>query len=174
MIVTAQSVTSIRVKGHLVGIVGLQDVMEAMKAGYGEENDEVIGVEMVNRLALKNYIPDSARENYSRALVREFRIFLGQPVSEEVHRGLEVLILGPGCGQCSRLETDVRDMMAEMNLPGELIHVTDVREIGKYGLMGMPALVINKKVVSVGTTPEKKKIRRWLEEVGSNSDPALK
>jgi hypothetical protein len=30
--------------------------------------------------------------------------------------------------------------------------------------MGVPALVINKKVVSVGTTPDKKKIREWLEE----------
>jgi CBS domain-containing protein len=164
MIETAQSVTQIRVKGNLVGIVGLQDVMEAMKDGYGKENDAVIGVEMTNRLALKNYIPDSARGNYAQALVREFRIFLGQQVPEDVPIGPEVLILGPGCALCGRLETDVRDMMAAMNLPGELIHVTDVREIGKYGLMGMPALVINKKVVSVGTTPEKRKIRQWLEE----------
>ena len=37
-------------------------------------------------------------------------------------------------------------------------------KIGKYGVMGTPALVINKKVVSVGTTPDKKKIRQWLEE----------
>jgi predicted DsbA family dithiol-disulfide isomerase len=59
---------------------------------------------------------------------------------------------------------DVRDVMAEMNAPGEMIHVTDVREISQYGVMGVPALVINKKVVSVGTTPEKKKIRQWLEE----------
>ena len=36
--------------------------------------------------------------------------------------------------------------------------------IGKYGIMGTPALVINKKIVSVGTTPEKRKIRQWLEE----------
>ena len=51
-----------------------------------------------------------------------------------------------------------------MNVPGELLHISNVREIGKYGVMGVPALVINKKVVSVGTTPDKKKIREWLEE----------
>jgi len=39
-----------------------------------------------------------------------------------------------------------------------------VREIGKFGVMGTPALVINEKVVSVGITPDKKKIRQWLEE----------
>ena len=160
----AQRVTQIRVKGNLIGIVGLQEVMESMKPDYSEQNDEVIGEEMISRLAAHNYIPDSARGNYAQALVREFRKFLGQPVEEEPLSGLEVLILGPGCAQCSRLETDVRDVMAEMNALGALIHVTDVREIGKYGVMGTPALVINKKVVSVGSTPEKKKIRQWLEE----------
>ena len=159
-----QKITQIRVKGNLIGIVGLPDVMEAMKPDYSEQNDEVIGKEMISRLTAHNYIPDSARENYAKALVREFRIFLGQPVEEEKLEGLEVLILGPGCAQCSRLEADVRDVMAQMNMPGELIHVTDLREIGKYGVMGTPALVINKKVVSVGTTPEKRKIRQWLEE----------
>jgi hypothetical protein len=74
------------------------------------------------------------------------------------------LILGPGCTQCSRLEADVRDVMAQMNVLGQLIHVTDINEIGRYGVMGTPALAINKKIVSVGTTPEKKKIRQWLEE----------
>lgn len=45
-----------------------------------------------------------------------------------------------------------------------MLHISDVREIGKYGVMGAPALVINNKIVSVGTTPDKKKIRQWLEE----------
>lgn len=160
----AQRVKQIRVKGNLIGIVGLQDVMEAMKTDYSLLSDEMIGEEMISRLAAHNYIPDSARENYAKALVREFRMFLGQPVEEEKLEGLEVLILGPGCAQCSRLEMDVRDVMAEMNLAGDLTHVTDLREIGKYGVMGTPALVINRKVVSVGTTPEKRKIHQWLEE----------
>lgn len=161
---TSQQITQIRVKGNLVGIVGLQDVMEAMKPDFSEQSDTMIGKEMISRLAAHNYIPDSARENYANALVREFRIFQGLSVEEEKLEGLEVLILGPGCAQCSRLEADVRDVMAQMNMPGELIHVTDLREIGKYGVMGAPALIINKKVVSVGTTPEKKKIRQWLDD----------
>ncbi|HQM45282.1 MAG TPA: MTH895/ArsE family thioredoxin-like protein [Smithellaceae bacterium] len=157
-------ITQIRVKGYLVGIVGLKSVIAAMASDYAGKSYEEIGAEMVKRLGKKNYIPASAREHYAKALVREFRVFLGQPVEEEKLEGLEVLILGPGCAQCSRLEADVRDVMAQMNMPGELIHVTDLREIGKYGVMGAPALIINKKVVSVGTTPEKKKIRQWLDD----------
>lgn len=157
-------VARIRVKGNLVGIVGLQNIMAAMSADYGRMPDDVIGAEMVKRLSGRNYIPDSARNDYAQAFVREFRKHLGQPVEEEAPAGLQVLILGPGCANCGRLEADVRNVLAEMNMPGEMIHVTDVREISKYGVMGVPALVINKKVVSVGTTPEKKKIRQWLEE----------
>ena len=157
-------VAQIRVKGNLVGIVGLQNVMAAMTPDYSKQSDDVIGVEMVRRLALKNYIPDSARNNYAQAFVREFRKFLGQPVEEETLSALRVLILGPGCPQCSRLEMDVRDVMSQLNSPGEILHISDVREIGKYGVMGTPALVINKKIVSVGTTPDRKKIRQWLEE----------
>jgi len=119
---------------------------------------------MVTRLGVKNYIPDRAKPDYAKAFFREFRIFLGQPVQEEAVTELSVIILGPGCALCSRLEMDVRDVMAQMNAPGEMLHISDVREIGKYGVMGTPALVINKKVVSVGTTPDKKKIRQWLEE----------
>ena len=167
--VSVQKATHIRVKGNRVGIVGLQDIMEAMKPDYSEQSDAMIGKEMISRLAAHNYIPDSAREHYAKALVREFRMFLGLPVEEEQLEGLEVLILGPGCARCSRLEADVRDVMDQMNARGELIHVTDLREIGKYGLMGTPALVINNKVVSVGTTPEKKKIRQWLEEATEKS-----
>ncbi len=157
-------VTQIRVKGNLIGIVGLQKTMADMSSDYSRQTDEAIGTEMIKRLSGKNYIPGSAGNIYAQAFVREFRKFLGQPVEEEKQTALEVLILGPGCANCNRLENDVRDVLAEMNAPGEMIHVTDMREISKYGVMGMPALVINKKVVSVGTTPEKKKIRQWMEE----------
>lgn len=157
-------ITQIRVKGNLVGVVGLKIVIAAMASDFNRNSDEEIGAEMVKRLGEKNYIPDSAKPLYARAFVREFRIFLGQPVDEEEADGLSVIILGPGCAQCNRLEEDVRNVMAEMNAPAELLHVTEAREIGKYGVMGTPALVINKKVVSVGITPEKKKIRQWLED----------
>ena len=157
-------VMQISVKGNLVGIIGLQNIMAAMVSDYSQQSDDVIGAEMVRRLAVKNYIPGGVRNHYAQALAREFRKFLGQAVEEETVSTLRVLILGPGCAQCNRLETDVRDVMAQMNVPGEMLHVSDVREIGKYGVMGAPALVINKKVVSVGTTPDKKKIREWLEE----------
>lgn len=166
-----KEVTQIRVKGNLVGIIGLQDIMKAMVSDYSQQTEEATGAEMVRQLAVKNYIPDSARADYSRALVREFKKFIGQPVEEEAVTELSVIILGQGCAQCSRLEMDVRDVMAQMNMPGELIHVSDLREIAKFGVMGTPALIINKRVVSVGITPDKKKILHWLEEAIQQMQP---
>jgi protein-disulfide isomerase len=43
-------------------------------------------------------------------------------------------------------------------------------EIGKWGVMGTPALVINGRVKSVGKIPPRAKLIRWIEE--ANADPA--
>ena len=74
-----------------------------------------------------------------------------------------MVILGPGCAQCDRMETDVREVMAEMEMAAALDHVTDIREIGRYGVMGVPALIINEKVVCVGQAPSRHRIREWLK-----------
>ena len=42
-------------------------------------------------------------------------------------------------------------------------HVTDIKEIGKYGVMVIPALIINGKVKSVGKVPSKSKLIDWLK-----------
>jgi hypothetical protein len=157
-------ITQIRVKGNLVGITGLQKAMADMSAAYSRQTDEAIGRELIKRLSGRNYMPESAKNAYAQAFAHEFRKYLGQPVEEESSTVLTVVILGPGCANCNRLETDVRNVLAEINAPAEMIHVTDALEISKYGLMGLPALVINKKVVSVGTAPDKKKIKQWMEE----------
>ncbi len=46
----------------------------------------------------------------------------------------------------------------------QIEHVTDIKETGKYGMMGIPALIINGKVKSVGKVPSKSKLIDWLKE----------
>ena len=69
-----------------------------------------------------------------------------------------------GRPELSRLEMDVMEVAAEMNLPAAVDHIRDIKEIGSYGVMGTPALVIDGKVVSVGAVPSKEKIRQLLSE----------
>jgi Thioredoxin domain len=162
-------VTQIRINKSVVGIIGLEQAMKAMALVFSHRSDDEIGKEILKRVSEKNYIPSQAKELYAKAFVREFRKFLGQSVEETPFEGLRIVVLGPGCAQCSRLETDVRDVMAEMKLTGELLHTTDIREIGKYGVMGVPALVINDRVACVGSVPHKNKIKEWLTEATSSA-----
>ena len=158
------SVMQIRVNNNLVGIVGLERVMEEMAGEFAQRLDEEISAEMIKRLSENNYIPRQARDIYAVALVHEFKKYLGQPVDEQPVTGVRIAVLGPGCAQCSRMEMDVREVLAEMNWPAELLHVTAPLEIAKYGVMGVPALVINHRVVCVGRTPHRKEIKEWLQE----------
>ena len=163
-------IRQISVGGRLTGVIGLDDALSEVAESVKKDADEAeIAGEIVRRIAEKNYIPDKLLPAYSAAVIREYKRYLGQAVEEERSDELRVVILGPGCYQCTSLESGVRDIMAEMNLAGDLEHVTDVQEIARYGVMGVPALVINKKIVSTGVVPDKKKIREWLTEAAGTA-----
>lgn len=162
-------VTQIRVDQKLVGIVGLKRVMEEMAGSHADSSDEKIGAEMIKRLEANNYIPDKARPVYMVALIHEFKKYFGRPVDNPPIEALRIAVLGAGCSQCGRMEMDVREALAEMKLAGELIHISDPREIGGYGVMGIPALVINDRVVCVGQAPHRKQIKAWLQEIGASN-----
>ena len=159
-----EDVLQIKVDKQSVGIMGLNRAMEDLAEEYGDRPDQEVLEELLNRLAKRNYIPQKARENYGRAFLREFKTFLGKPYEEEVQEGLMIKVLGQGCVQCDRLERDLMEVMAEINLAADLEHVREIKEIGKYGVMGMPALIINGKVLSVGRVPPKTKLKEWLKE----------
>ena len=157
-------IAQIRVGNSPVGIMGLKTVMDEIAEEYGEWPDQEVMEELLNRLGKRNYIPEKAKENYGKSFLREFKKLLGKPYEQEVSGGVEIKVLGQGCVQCDRLERDLMEVMAEIDLAADLEHVRDIKEIGKYGVMGMPALVINGKVLSVGRVPSKAKLKEWLEE----------
>jgi hypothetical protein len=163
-----EEITKIRIGGNLIGIVGLTDAIVETAARFGDKSDREIQEILVDRLARRNYIPARATDAYRRAFWDAYRKYRGDPGDEAALNGIHVAVLGPGCAQCSQLEIDVREVMAEMNLAGELLHVTDFREIASYGIMGVPALVVNGRVCSTGAVPHRNQIRMWLSEALAN------
>jgi len=155
-------VTKIKVGGTPVGVTGLESVMKDMAQEYGDRPDQEIQEELLSRLSKKNYIPEKAKEDYAKAFLREFRKFLGQPFEEDTAEGLEIKVLGAGCAQCNRLEQVLMQVLAETGVTADIEHVRDIKEIGRYGVMGTPALIINGEVKSVGKVPPKTKLREWL------------
>lgn len=138
--------------------------MEEMAKDYAEKPNGEVQTELLKRLSRKNYIPDRVKGDYGKAFLREFKRFLGKPYDEEILEGLEIKVLGPGCIQCNRLEKELMAVMAEMNLAADIEHVADISEIDRYGVMGIPALVINGKVKSVGSVSPRTKMIELLRE----------
>ena len=161
---TDVDVSQIKVGKFTAGIIGLNSVLQDMAGEWAEKPDAQVAAELVERLSGKNYIPESAKVSYGMAFLREFKKFTGKPYEEERPEQLEIKILGPGCTNCDRLEREVMEAVSELDLPAGIDHVRDIREIGKYGVMGSPALIINGKVKAVGRVPMRSEIRKWLKE----------
>jgi small redox-active disulfide protein 2 len=113
---------------------------------------------------MKNYIPEKAEKKYGRALLQEYRRHLGEPVEDDEPEGLFVKVLGQGCPRCHLLAQEVMMALDELHLGADLDHVTDINQIAEYGVVGTPALVVNKEVKSVGRIPTREQIKEWLRE----------
>ena len=158
-------ITQIRIANFAVGIRGLKSVMEEMAGEYGDSPDGEVMEELLARLRKMNCIPKSVETDYAEAFLKEFRKSLGQPYEEEDRkRGLEIKVLGPGCARCDGLEREIMNILSEMNIQGDIEHIRDVKEIGKYGVMGTPALIINGTVKAVGNVPPKNKLIELIKE----------
>ena len=158
----ADDSSQISVSEDKIGLRGLKEAIEEVAQSYADKTDEEIQDALLERLSEKNYIASCARKEYGEAFFREFRKFLGQPYEEALGTSLRIVVLGPGCSQCNRLEQTVKQALTEMGLPASLEHVTDVKEMAKYGFVSTPALVINDKIVSRGTVPSVKNIKELL------------
>jgi len=157
-------VAQIRVGDFTTGIIGLKSVLQEMAGEWAEKPDAQVAAELVERLSAKNYMSESAKVLYGMAFLREFKKFTGKPYEEAAPEQLEIKILGPGCANCDRLEREVMEAVSELDLPAGIDHVRDIQEIGKYGVMGSPALIINGKLKTVGRVPMKSELRKWLSE----------
>ena len=77
-----------------------------------------------------------------------------------------VKVLGAGCKSCHELYENARKAVAEMGLAVEVEYVTDMQKIMGYGVMSMPAIVVNEKVVSMGKVLKSAEVRKLLEKEG--------
>lgn len=158
-------VKQIRVDNRRVGIIGLTQVIEAVADECRGMTDDEIRSQLLERLSKKNYVPETVKEHYGKAFLREFKKFVGESHEEEPLEGIEVKVLGPGCAQCDRLEKEIIEIMAELKLQADIEHVRDIKEIASYGVLGSPALIINGKVKAVGSVPPRHKIIAWLKSI---------
>ena len=162
-------ITQINVGGHATGIIGLQPILEEVANESKAKTDDEIKAELLNRLSKKNYISSRTRDVYGQAFLREFKKFVGEPFEDTLDGGLDIKVLGPGCPRCEKLEQDLMSTMAELNIAAGFEHVRDPLEIGNFGAMGMPTLIINGEVKVSGSVPPRSKLKEWLIEAAKSS-----
>ena len=61
-----------------------------------------------------------------------------------------VKVLGSGCASCHALYENACKAVKDAGLDIEVEYITDLEKIMSYGVMSMPALVVNDNVVSTG------------------------
>jgi small redox-active disulfide protein 2 len=155
-------VTQIKVGRDQTGIFDLHDVFKEVDRDSSGLSDEEISDLLVRKLSGKNYIPPSAAPLYAAAFLHEFKKFRGESVPDDPLEYVEIKILGMGCPSCDRLEKDLTSLLEETGIEADLEHVRDAMEISQYGIIGSPALVINRKVKAAGSVPSRSRLKTLL------------
>ena len=61
-----------------------------------------------------------------------------------------VKVLGAGCKSCHEQYENAKTAVKTMGLSVEVEYITDMEKVMAYGVMSMPAIVVNEQVVSMG------------------------
>jgi len=74
----------------------------------------------------------------------------------------KIQVLGTGCPKCQKLAENAQAAAQALGLEHELVKVTDITEIMKFGVMMTPALAVDRVVKAVGKVPTVEDIKPML------------
>ena len=77
-----------------------------------------------------------------------------------------IKVLGAGCKACHEQFENAKAAVKAMGLDVEVEYITDMEKVMEYGVMSMPAIVVNEKVVSMGKVLKASDVERLLQKLG--------
>lgn len=77
-----------------------------------------------------------------------------------------IKVLGSGCASCHTLLEHTETAVKNMGLSIPVEYITDMKKIMEYGVMSVPALVVNEEIVSMGKVLRPDDIERLLRKSG--------
>ena len=75
---------------------------------------------------------------------------------------LTIKVYGSGCKGCKSLHQNVIDALAEMNIAADVQYITDMQKIMETGVMSLPALAVNDRIVSAGKVLSVTDVKKYL------------
>ena len=77
-----------------------------------------------------------------------------------------IKVLGAGCKSCHEQFENAKKAVKAMGLSVEVEYITDMQKVMEYGVMSMPAIVVNEKVVSQGKVLKAADVEKLLHQLG--------
>lgn len=77
-----------------------------------------------------------------------------------------IKFLGAGCASCHRQYEYAKEAVKNMGIPVEVEYITDLAKVMEYGVMSMPAIVVNEKVAAMGKVLKPAEIEKLLRKLG--------
>lgn len=77
-----------------------------------------------------------------------------------------IKVLGAGCKSCHEQYEYAKEAVANLGLNVDVEYITDMEKVMAYGVMSMPAIVVNEKVVSMGKVLKSADVEKLLHKLG--------
>ncbi len=77
-----------------------------------------------------------------------------------------IKVLGAGCKSCHELYENTKAAVKNIGFDVEVEYVTDMEKVMEYGVMSMPGLVVNEKVISTGKVLKAADVEKLLHKLG--------
>ena len=78
--------------------------------------------------------------------------------------GITIQVLGTGCASCHALLEHTQEAVSHMGLDANVEYIQDMVRIASYGVMSVPALVVNGMVVSTGKVLKSTEVEAILRQ----------
>lgn len=152
---------SLKIGRISIGLIGLDIALNRFGRDLSLGSDDAAR-KIFDDISSRNYIPTGSESVYFQAILKEVERLRGD--SEKLSGDLVIRILGPGCVSCNNLQKLVIEIMSDMGIAADIFQVHDLDEIGRFGVMQTPALVINNKLKCAGRLPPRARVEEWLRE----------
>lgn len=76
---------------------------------------------------------------------------------------MKIQILGTGCPKCKQLTQHAEEAVKDLGIDAEIVKVTQINDIMKFGVMVTPALAVDGQVKSVGKLLSVEEIKGLLK-----------
>lgn len=81
---------------------------------------------------------------------------------------MEIKVFGPGCARCQETEKVVAAAVREADVTAVVEKVTDLKAMMAAGILSVPAVAIDGKMMCAGRVPAKDEVAGWINAAATS------